>query len=226
MNEKPRVGNNTPDDLIKRSDALQAIAQLMLEKVPLAGDYITTLNSIPAASSDKGEAVDMVLYCPKCGFQHIDAPEIDILDIQLVNAGMPDADRSWTNPPHKSHLCHKCNHIWRPSDNPTNGVERTKSGKDADTAPQQEQDKLALSTPAGYALVPIEPTQQMLNACNIDDSANSYSFHEHLQTYYKAMLSAAPTAPIDNVREEVEMGCRDCSDNFGTCPNTGLPCGT
>jgi hypothetical protein len=38
--------------------------------------------------------------------------------------------------------------------------------------------------------------------------------------------SAAPTAPIDNVREEVEMGCRDCADNFGTCPNTGLPCGT
>jgi hypothetical protein len=49
-----------PDDLIKRSDALQAIAQLMLEKVPLAGDYITTLNSIPAASSDKGEAVAVV----------------------------------------------------------------------------------------------------------------------------------------------------------------------
>jgi hypothetical protein len=39
-------------------------------------------------------------------------------------------------------------------------------------------------------------------------------------------IPAAPTAPIDNVREEVEMGCRDCSDNFGTCPNTGLPCGT
>lgn len=65
--------------------------------------------------------IDMVLYCPKCGKQHIDAPD----------ERTPD----WTNPPHKSHLCHGCGHIWRPSDTPTNGVERTASGKDADTAP-------------------------------------------------------------------------------------------
>lgn len=65
--------------------------------------------------------VDMVLYCPKCGVQHIDAPD----------ERTPD----WTNPPHKSHLCHGCGHIWRPSDTPTNGVARTASGKDADTAP-------------------------------------------------------------------------------------------
>lgn len=29
---------------------------------------------------------------------------------------------TWTNPPHKSHLCHACGHIWRPADVATNGV--------------------------------------------------------------------------------------------------------
>jgi hypothetical protein len=28
----------------------------------------------------------------------------------------------WDNPPHRSHLCHGCGHVWRPADVPTNGV--------------------------------------------------------------------------------------------------------
>ena len=77
--------------------------------------------------------IDMVLYCPKCHTQHIDAPEPG----KLISGG-PSAGRvrqGWTNPPHKSHLCHGCGHIWRPSDTPTNGVIATASGKDADCAP-------------------------------------------------------------------------------------------
>lgn len=54
--------------------------------------------------------IDMVLRCPACGTQHIDAP-----------------DHDWTNPPHRSHLCHKCGHIWRPADVPTNGVAAIKT---------------------------------------------------------------------------------------------------
>jgi len=49
--------------------------------------------------------IDMILFCPMCGVQHIDAPEGE-----------------WTNPPHKSHLCHECGCIWRPADVCTNGV--------------------------------------------------------------------------------------------------------
>lgn len=49
--------------------------------------------------------IDMVLYCPSCGLQHIDK-----------------ACDGWGNPPHRSHLCHGCNHVWRPADVPTNGV--------------------------------------------------------------------------------------------------------
>lgn len=51
--------------------------------------------------------IDMLLFCPKCGMQHVDAPELD---------------KGWTNPPHKSHLCHGCGCIWRPADVSTNGI--------------------------------------------------------------------------------------------------------
>lgn len=62
----------------------------------------------------QGAPIDMVLYCPKCGEQHIDEPEW--CDGEVVH------DKGWTNPPHRSHLCHGCGHIWRPADVPTNGV--------------------------------------------------------------------------------------------------------
>lgn len=62
------------------------------------------------------EPIDMLLYCPQCGLQHIDAPD----------ERTPD----WKNPPHKSHLCHGCKTVWRQCDRPTNGVKQLASGKD------------------------------------------------------------------------------------------------
>jgi len=71
--------------------------------------------------------VDMILFCPKCGMQHIDKPDDDV---SLGSGPMParrmTAER-WTNPPHRSHLCHGCGHIWRPSDVHTNGVAKIRS---------------------------------------------------------------------------------------------------
>ena len=37
--------------------------------------------------------IPMLLFCPLCGEQHVDAP---------------DEPSRWLNPPHKSHLCHGC----------------------------------------------------------------------------------------------------------------------
>lgn len=65
--------------------------------------------------------IDMVLFCPKCGTQHVDAPE---------------PGTAWTNPPHKSHLCKSCKHIWRPCDQATNGVERINTVGAADSPAQ------------------------------------------------------------------------------------------
>lgn len=55
-----------------------------------------------------GEPVDMLLWCPRCHTQHIDEPD--------------ERTPEWSNPPHRSHLCHACGCIWRPADVPTNGV--------------------------------------------------------------------------------------------------------
>lgn len=80
--------------------------------------------------------VYMVLYCPKCGMQHIDAAD-RCAECPGGDCMCVKQQERWTNPPHKSHLCHGCGHIWRPSDTPTNGIKATTSGKDADTAPLQ-----------------------------------------------------------------------------------------
>src|SRR4026207_2104657 len=60
----------------------------------------------------------MILHCPECGVQHIDAPD----------ERTPD----WDNPPHRSHLCHACGWIWRPADVATDGVTDTKTHGKAD----------------------------------------------------------------------------------------------
>lgn len=83
--------------------------------------------------------VDMVLYCPKCGTQHIDAPE---------HHADESPECAWTNRPHKTHLCAQCGHKWRPSDTPTNGVAATASGKDSDTAPRDVSKVLAAAVRA------------------------------------------------------------------------------
>jgi hypothetical protein len=91
----------------------------------------------------------MVLHCPKCHMQHIDrpnhwaddeapceppmegmtAPE----DAVARTAALRAYEEAWTNPPHRSHLCHGCGHIWRPADVPTNGVAAVKTTGHADS---------------------------------------------------------------------------------------------
>lgn len=63
-------------------------------------------------------AINAILPCPRCGLLHVDGPE---------------PDTGWTNPPHKSHLCHGCGTLWRPADVPTNGVIRIATRGNADT---------------------------------------------------------------------------------------------
>lgn len=67
--------------------------------------------------------IDMVLHCPACGLQHIDGAET------MPAAGSPH----WDNPPHRSHLCGRCGHVWRPADVPTNGVACVKTIGKADS---------------------------------------------------------------------------------------------
>jgi hypothetical protein len=91
--------------------------------------------------------IDMVLHCPACGMQHIDAPESPPKTRPGDSTGAMAAawfgteaagavsrvfDR-WDNPPHRSHKCHGCGHIWRPADVATNGVAGIKTKGKADS---------------------------------------------------------------------------------------------
>ncbi len=127
--------------------------------------------------------VDMVLYCPKCGTQHIDAPD----------ERTPD----WTNPPHKSHLCHGCGHIWRPSDTPTNGVERTTSGKDADTAPLPQQESQLLVA-AEKATPLLEAARAVVNS-SVHPSSCQGGYYRVPENVWQKLY----TAVIQNLQDEV-----------------------
>lgn len=61
--------------------------------------------------------IDMVLHCPNCNTQHIDEPH----ETATIRGGELCIDQ-WANPPHRSHECQACHHIWRPCDTATNGV--------------------------------------------------------------------------------------------------------
>ncbi len=66
--------------------------------------------------------IPILLFCPMCGTQHIDAEDAtksqDGLHIHNGILGVPH----WANPPHRSHLCAQCGCIWRPADVATVGV--------------------------------------------------------------------------------------------------------
>lgn len=113
--------------------------------------------------------IDMVLHCPSCGMQHIDAPDqVDgaaevkteaVFDTDGRHAGyLFDPSQKWTNPPHRSHLCSGCGHVWRPADVPTNGVVAvtTKGKKDSPVDP----DLLQALTAVGRKMVELTTTVQ------------------------------------------------------------------
>ena len=80
--------------------------------------------------------IDMVLFCPACGMQHVDAPEYEDDPTMLASGITHKTFDGWTNPPHRTHLCHHCGFRWRPADVPTNGVlaVKTKGEKDSPLA--------------------------------------------------------------------------------------------
>lgn len=83
------------------------------EKV-LAGKLADAQARIDRLEALNWQPIDMILHCPACLEQHIDA-----------------ATETWPNEPHRSHLCKHCGFIWRPSDVATNGVAEIKTkGKD------------------------------------------------------------------------------------------------
>lgn len=85
-------------------------------------DFMPQLLELRAAllvRASEAAPIDMLLFCPKCNTQHIDAPD--------------ERTEGWSNPSHRSHLCHSCGTVWRPADVPTNGVASIETKGKADT---------------------------------------------------------------------------------------------
>lgn len=84
------------------------------------GSALQMLNAEAMAVVPK--PINMILFCPSCGTQHIDGVERH-----------PGGEIFWSNPPHRSHKCADCGTIWRPCDLPTNGVQFIETKGKADT---------------------------------------------------------------------------------------------
>lgn len=97
-------------------------------------------------ADELSKPIDMVLYCPRCRTQHIDAPE------ESIEGAIRGGELFWDNPPHRSHLCHSCGFVWRPADVPTNGVKavKTTGKKDYPVEPLPPLPLVQCSHPGSY----------------------------------------------------------------------------
>lgn len=92
-----------------------------------------------ALSAPYGQPIPMILFCPACDMQHIDAEEPHDENCKSLgswDSGIPDCDcNRWTNPPHRSHRCASCGEIWRPADVATVGVREIETKGNSDAKP-------------------------------------------------------------------------------------------
>lgn len=117
-------------DVVKEAADFLGTVMGQLPRQPLADELGGCAHWLRETAADLERPIDMVLHCPECGAQHIDEPEPSM---QAGDAAMMGGDwpGRWTNPPHRTHLCHSCDHKWRPADVATNGVAAVKTrGKD------------------------------------------------------------------------------------------------
>lgn len=133
-------------DTMTTNVTIQALTEADIKKW-VEESILETLAAGPGPGTitrDNTEPVDMVLFCPSCGVQHIDAPELPqrdfvcTMDPNGMLVPLPSVPRTsppWTNPPHRSHLCGSCGHIWRPADVPTNGVQSIATRGQNDSLP-------------------------------------------------------------------------------------------
>lgn len=92
-----------------------------------------------ALSAPYGNPIPMILFCPACDLQHIDAeephkPECVTVQRPAIAEELCNCDR-WTNPPHRSHKCAGCGEIWRPADVATVGVRDIETRGNFDAKP-------------------------------------------------------------------------------------------
>lgn len=105
----------------RHRDELRCSPQMTAGAIYAAADAMRALRNhleLGPGASSSAAPVDMLLFCPACSTQHVDAADPEGVTSVEIN-GREDR---WDNPPHRTHLCHACGHRWRPADVATNGV--------------------------------------------------------------------------------------------------------
>lgn len=141
--------------------------------------------------------IDMVLHCPACGMQHIDRDEaLNFKPEGTCTCAGPDGpceaceanreayEELWRNPPHRSHLCGACGHIWRPADVPTNGVPAVKTRGKADSP---------IRSPADVARL-VKALELMLRGTNRDCNQVRMPSNEAVRAAFAAVDAARKEA--------------------------------
>tara|TARA_B100001105_G_scaffold95218_1_gene75759 strand:- start:1652 stop:2332 length:681 start_codon:yes stop_codon:yes gene_type:complete len=141
--------------------------------------------------------VDMVLHCTACGLQHIDAPETLPMAYAIGATHFSPRYKSWDNPPHRSHKCHGCGHIWRPADVPTNGVAAVKTKGKADS-PIVNRTQLAAAPDVEAFLDDVRAELVRARAKFPGDRITTIALAEEFGELCKAVLDE----PAANVRKE------------------------
>ncbi len=149
----------------------------------------------PVAAS---EPIDMMLHCPKCGMQHVDGPEGQFYPGHTAEESVEVNKHYglWTNPPHKSHLCHGCEHIWRPADVPTNGVAAITTKGKADSP--------VVAAPAGVLREALEALEKCQGAFT-----GKHSFLESAITLLRSHLAGSSQGVEMLTDEEVSRHWQD-----------------
>lgn len=126
------AGNFIPGPAMFLKIAVRALHESIVPRLSMDRDSERWVANIEKAMADAAEyiqahrldvsvPIDMILHCPKCQYMHVDEAE---------------PEKGWTNPPHKSHLCHECKWVWRPADVPTNGVAAIRTRGEHDSVPR------------------------------------------------------------------------------------------
>ncbi|WP_175777479.1 helix-turn-helix domain-containing protein [Burkholderia anthina] len=146
------------------------------------------LVALLAALPGQPEPIDMLLFCPKCGVQHIDAPE-PFAPVGRCECAGPDEcetcesnraafEEIWHNPPHRSHLCHACGTIWRPADVPTNGVGSTQTRGNVDTWDGKPEPRTEAAEEQPSLTKPLTPYGMLVRALRIVSGTTLFEMAE------------------------------------------------
>ncbi|NIF72774.1 hypothetical protein F3J16_21685 [Burkholderia sp. Ap-962] len=184
------------------------------------------------APDAEAEPIPMLLFCPRCGTQHIDAEEWadDPHDIEQGRM------RVWSNPPHRSHLCHACGIVWRPADVATVGVASIETSGKADTW-AKETPWIGHNRPAAQAVAADgEATDDLLqldillaafhkavwdgaqpeNPVDYDLAGNDEA--KAIQAHVRAMLSACAAVSPATASEREAFEAWAIGETGGWCP--------